>query len=106
MKPICKTRLHNGVCAGAMSPAKYVHETVRNCQVHLSSNYGGKYRMPKMVDNPFKMCYDPELDTSPELDPDSASYYLTIIGVLRWMIELGRIDIIIKVIIVIPCSTP
>ena len=43
------------------------------------------------------MGYDQELDTSPELDPDAASYYLTIISILQWMIELGRIDIITKV---------
>ena len=53
--------------------------------------------MPKMAENPFKMGYDPELDTSPELDPDAGSYYLTIIGILRWMIELGRINIITAV---------
>ena len=50
--------------------------------------------MHRKAENPFKMGYDPELDTSPELDPDEASYYLTIIGILRWMIQLGRIDII------------
>ena len=43
--------------------------------------------MPKKAKNPFKMGYYPELDTSPEIDPDAASYYLTIIGILRWMIE-------------------
>ena len=43
------------------------------------------------------MGYDPELDTSPELDSDAMSYYLTLIGILRWMIELGRIYIITKV---------
>ena len=53
--------------------------------------------MPMKAENPFKMGYDPELDTSPELDPDAASYYLTIISILGWMIELGRIDIITKV---------
>ena len=53
--------------------------------------------MPKKAENPLKMDYDPELDTSPELDTDAASYYLTIIGILRWMIKLGRINIIIKV---------
>ena len=53
--------------------------------------------MPKKVENPFKMGYDPELDTSSELDPDTVSYYLTVIGILRWMIELGRIDIIMEV---------
>ena len=53
--------------------------------------------MPKKAENPFKMGYDSELDTSPELDPDAASYYLVIKGVLRWMIELGKMDIRTKV---------
>ena len=53
--------------------------------------------MSKKVENPFKMGYDPKLDTSPELDPDAASYYLMLIGILRWMIELGKIDVITKV---------
>ena len=39
--------------------------------------------MPKKAENPFKMCYDPELDTSQKVDPDAAYYYLTIIGILR-----------------------
>ena len=43
------------------------------------------------------MGYDPELDTSPELDPEAASYYLALIGVLRCMVELGKVDIITKV---------
>ena len=55
--------------------------------------------MPKKAENPFKMGNDPELDISPELDPDAASYYLTIIGILRWMVELGRIDIITEVLL-------
>ena len=38
-----------------------------------------------------------ELDTSPELDPDAVSYHLTIIDIIRWIIKLGRIDIMIKV---------
>ena len=42
-----KTMLHNGVWTWAMSPTKYVCEAVRNCAVHLSTNYGGKYRMSK-----------------------------------------------------------
>ena len=38
---LCKTRLYNGVWAWAMSPTKYVGDEVRNCAVHLLSNYGG-----------------------------------------------------------------
>ena len=78
----------------AMSPNRYVQEAVRNCAVYLSSIYGVQYRMLKKAENPFRMGYDPELDISPELDPDAASHYLTTIDVLRWMVKLGRINII------------
>ena len=66
-----KTRLHNGVWAWAMSPTKYVQEAVKNCTNHLFSNYGGKCRMPKKVENPFKM-------GSSELDPDESFYFMTL----------------------------
>ena len=55
--------------------------------------------MSKKAENPFIKGYDPELDTGPELDPNTASYYLTIIGVLRWMVELERIGIVTKVLL-------
>ena len=53
--------------------------------------------MPKKAENTFQMEYDPELNTSPELDADAVCYYVTIICILRWMIKLRRIDIIIEV---------
>ena len=76
---------------------KYIREAVRNCTVHLAANFGGRFRLPKKAEDQFKMDYDPEFDISPELDSDAAPYYLTIIGFLRCMIDLGRIDIITKV---------
>ena len=105
-KKLCKTRLHNEVWALAMSPVKCIREAVTKCTLHISSNYRGKYRMPKKAENPFKMGYDPELDTSQEIDPSAVSYHLTIIGILRWMIELGRMEIITKesLLASIPCS--
>ena len=46
-----------------------------------------------MSPNPFVGGYRPETDMTDPLDPDRASYYHTIIGVMRWMVEIGRIDI-------------
>ena len=43
------------------------------------------------------MGYDPEFDISPELDTDAAPNYLTIIGIVRWMIKLRRINILTEV---------
>ena len=37
------------------------------------------------------------MDTSPELEGELASYYQSQIGILRWIVELGRVDIITEV---------
>ena len=47
----------------------------------------------KDVDNPFACHYEPEIDVSDPLDPETTSYYQFIIRIIRWMVELGRIDI-------------
>ena len=91
-----KLRRHlcpNGVWSWTMSPSKYVQEAVNNCEKYLSDNFDGKYSLPKVAPNPFAMGYEPELDDSTPLEPDAASYFQSIIGVLRWMCEIGRIDI-------------
>jgi hypothetical protein len=42
--------------------------------------------------------YRPELDVTPELSPEDASHYAPfLIGMLRWMVELGQIDICCEV---------
>ena len=37
--------------------------------------------------------YHPELDESPYLDEDDATWYSQQVGVLQWAVELGRVDI-------------
>ena len=37
------------------------------------------------------------MNTSLLLEPDEASYYMRIIGIMRWMVELGRVDIATEV---------
>ena len=37
--------------------------------------------------------YRPELDTSAECDANQTQFYQNLIGILRWSVELGRIDI-------------
>ena len=40
--------------------------------------------------------YRPELDVSPELKDADAAYYMSLIGILHWMVELGRVDICLE----------
>ncbi len=91
------TRLPNGVMAWGLSPSKYVIQAVKNCQLHLTEKLAGKYSIPARADNPFSVDYDPSTDQSDILDPDCSSFYQHLIGVMRWMVELGRIDIATEV---------
>ncbi len=45
------------------------------------------------MDNPFPVEYDPSTDLSDILDPECSSFYQHLIGVMRWMVELGHIDV-------------
>ena len=61
-----------------------------NCQTVRSN---GRWA----VRNPFPSGHKPELDVTPELNDDLGSRFLQLIGILRWTIELGRLDIFVEV---------
>ena len=79
----------------AMSAREYVQEAVRIVKNLLAKE--GKTLKTNHVSTPFPRSYQPELDTKPELGPELASCYSQLIGMLRWAIELSRIDICYKV---------
>ncbi len=88
-----ETQLPNRVTAWGLSPSKYVVQALKNCQLHLTEKLAGRYSIPARADNPFPIDYDPSTDLSNILDPDCSSFYQHLIGVMRWMVELGRINI-------------
>ena len=88
-------RMPNGVVSWVQSPSKYVQEAVKNVETHLRSKYDRS--LIRKATSPFPRDYEPELDISEELDSEDASFYQSQIGVLRWAVELGRIDIITEV---------
>ena len=53
--------------------------------------------MPKKAANPFPGDYEPELDTTPILYPELLLWYASRIRMLRWMVEISRVDIIMEV---------
>jgi hypothetical protein len=63
----------------------------------LTEKLAGRYSIPARADNPFPVDYDPSTDLSDLLDPDYSSFYQHLIGVMRWMVELGCIDIATEV---------
>ncbi len=83
--------------AWGLSPSKYVVQAVKNCQLHLTNKLAGRYSIPARADIPFPVDYDPSTDLSDFLDPDCSSFYQHLIGVMRWMVKLGCIDIATEV---------
>ena len=81
--------------AWGLSPTKYVHSAIKNVEEYLLTK--GKALPKKNVNAPFPRGYRPELDITPELDDELANYYQSQVGILRWMVELGRTDIITEV---------
>jgi hypothetical protein len=53
--------------------------------------------LKKKASAPFEATYRAEIDESPVLGPEMANYFQSQIGILRWCVELGRIDIITEV---------
>jgi len=88
-----KVQLDNGVNAWAFSSSKYVQEAVKNVERYLDEEGGS---LPRKAETPIQTSYRPELDVTPELGPTQAAYYQSLIGMLRWMVELGRVDICLE----------
>ena len=89
--------LENGTKAWANSPAKYVVASVENAKKYLFDRLDDQWKLPTKCSNPFAADYDPKMDESEILNAELASWYALLIGMLRWMVEISRIDIITEV---------
>ena len=90
-----KMRLPNMVEAWTFSSSQYVQEAVSNVEKFIQDIDGSMLSMK--INAPLSNGYRPELDSSPELDGSDGAYYQSLIGILRWMVDLGRIDIFCEV---------
>ena len=83
----------DGVSCWTMSAEKYVTAAVKNVEEALATK---GLRLPSKCYTPLPTDYKPELETSPELKVDGVQYYQELIGILRWAVELGRVDILLE----------
>jgi hypothetical protein len=54
-------------------------------------------RLKTHVTTPMAKEYCSESDATPDLDERKATYFQGLIGILRWIVELGRVDIMVSV---------
>jgi hypothetical protein len=49
------------------------------------------------IETPMSITYTPELDITEELNKKDVTFFQELIGVLRWAMEIGRVDIQLEV---------
>ena len=90
---ISQVLLPYGVRACAWSSSKYIQEAIHNLDMHINKRV---YKMKSRVNSPFTHNHRPECDVSEECNEDDARLYLSLIGVLRRMVELGELIWFVK----------
>ena len=71
------------------SSSQYVQSAAANVEDYLHKR-GQKLPKTKL---PWPSTYRSEVDVSPELGAYEAAYFQSLVGVLRWIFELGRSDL-------------
>ena len=94
---IRKVNHDNGLDAWAASSSQYIQAAVRNVEEYIEKSHDKRWKIPNKVDTPMRSTYRPKLDVSDELSPSDMSYYQSLIGILRWIVELGCVDVCLEV---------
>jgi hypothetical protein len=90
---LAKMMMDDGKWCWTMSPEAYVKAAVVNVEETLAKE--GR-RLPGKCVTPFSCNYAPWTEVTEELKADGVQYYQELIGVLRWAVEIGRVDILLE----------
>ena len=83
----------NGKKVWTLTSAACLKAAIANVEEQLSLR---GLKLPSRAVTPMTQDYHPELDTTPELVGDDVTTYQEHNGVLRWAVELGRVDILME----------
>ena len=86
--------LENGQKCWVFGSDQYVGKAVQNVLAYLKKRGKG---LAAKAPAPMSNGHRPEIDITPELGEEDATYYHSLVGVLRLIVELGRVDINVEV---------
>ena len=81
-----------GVYGWYMSVEKYVRAAVENVEKNLAKS---NEHLQTLCKNPIISGYWPETDTLPELKSEEVTRYQEMVGLLRWEVDKGQVDILL-----------
>ena len=95
---ISKYVIHDGddqINCWAMSADSHVKKALDILNQRFKSDDVMFRTSNKTADHPFtSQSYRPELDTTRECTEDETQFYQSLIGIMRWLCEIGRVDIL------------
>ena len=89
--------LPGGTSAWSLTSCLYVKSAVDTVKALLAEDGRELKSGARPHKGPLPAAYKAELDVTDECDAEHISRFQQLIGILRWAIELGRIDIQIEV---------
>lgn len=77
-----------------MTSRDYIKLAIENVESQLKKK---NLKLQARAVTPMTSDYLPELDGSEELTPEDVTFFQELIGILRWAVEIGRVDILTEV---------
>ena len=87
---VSKLAMENGVKCWIFSYSHYVQTSVNNAEIYLRRSNKSISRKASTI---FTTDFRPGIDISKEISPGEVTYYQSMIRIMHWIIELGRINI-------------
>lgn len=85
-----KTVARTGQTVWSVSSHDYIKATIDAVKESIKST---RWKLLASTNTPMVASYRPEMDGTPELSAEELTMYQEFIGMLRWALELGRVDI-------------
>jgi hypothetical protein len=92
-----RVQLNDGREVWAMSSKDYLTAAISNVEAMRKLDGEPPLKVYGDCKRPYPKEYRPEIDVSDELDSKGIHRFQELIGILRWAVELGRVDIMTEV---------
>jgi hypothetical protein len=88
---------NNGIECWAFSSSQHVEAAFKNVEDRLSKKRDDvNWNRPMKAETPLPMLHCPALDVSLELQAADAACCMSLIGMLRWIVKLGHVDLCLE----------
>ena len=92
----------NRVTCWSMSADIHVKKSLQFVEAKLKEENFRWKPLNKTVDHPFySQFYFPELAMNEDCNNDKVQFYQSLVGIMRWLYEIGRIDILTETLLLL-----